>query len=233
MHSHLVGTIPFFTVDRGVSMSNKIIVAAMIAAGVIAAPAVQADETGLMIRARGVYVTFDNSQNQGLGATANALAGTAGSEISANDRLIPEVDFSWFFTKNIAAELVLTYPQTVNIQLNDTYIGKIKALPPSLVLQYHFTDFGAFKPYVGLGVNYTLFSSRDNILGGAVTVENSSVGMVAQVGIDYMFTKSLGLNFDVKYIQMETDVVLKASGTKVGALGLSPFTTGVGLTYKF
>lgn len=214
-------------------MSNKIIVAAMIAAGVIAAPAVQADETGLMIRARGVYVTFDNSQNQGLGATANALAGTAGSEISANDRLIPEVDFSWFFTKNIAAELVLTYPQTVNIQLNDTYIGKIKALPPSLVLQYHFTDFGAFKPYVGLGVNYTLFSSRDNILGGAVTVENSSVGMVAQVGMDYMFTKSLGLNFDVKYIQMETDVVLKASGTKVGALGLSPFTTGVGLTYKF
>lgn len=233
MHSYLVGTIPFFTVDRGVSMSNKIIVAAMIAAGVIAAPAVQADETGLMIRARGVYVTFDNSQNQGLGATANALAGTAGSEISANDRLIPEVDFSWFFTKNIAAELVLTYPQTVNIQLNDTYIGKIKALPPSLVLQYHFTDFGAFKPYVGLGVNYTLFSSRDNILGGAVTVENSSVGMVAQVGMDYMFTKSLGLNFDVKYIQMETDVVLKASGTKVGALGLSPFTTGVGLTYKF
>lgn len=216
-------------------MSNKIIAAAMIAAGIIAAPvAAQADDTGLMIRARGVYVTFDNSQNQGLGATANALAGTAaGSEISANDRLIPEVDFSWFFTKNIAAELVLTYPQTVNVQLNDTYIGKIKALPPSLVLQYHFTDFGAFKPYVGLGVNYTLFSSRDNILGGAVTVENSSVGMVAQVGMDYMFTKSLGLNFDVKYIQMETDVVLKASGTKVGALGLSPFTTGVGLTYKF
>jgi outer membrane protein len=225
----------FFKRKEGVFMSNKIIAAAMIAAGIIAAPvAAQADDTGLMVRARAVYVTFDNSQNQGLADTANFLAGTAsGSEISANNRLIPEVDFSWFFTKNIAAELVLTYPQTVNIQLNDTYIGKIKALPPSLVLQYHFTDFGAFKPYVGLGVNYTLFSSRDNIAGGAVTVENSSVGMVAQVGMDYMFTKSLGLNFDVKYIQMETDVVLKASGTKVGALGLSPFTTGVGLTYKF
>jgi len=226
----------FFKRKEGVFMSNKIIAAAMIVAGIIAAPVAQADDTGLMIRARGVYVTFDNSQNDGLGATANALAGHAGSEISANDRLIPEVDFSWFFTKNIAAELVLTYPQTVNIQLNDTYIGKIKALPPSLVLQYHFTDFGAFKPYVGLGVNYTLFSSRDNIIAGAAgqaTVENSSVGMVAQIGMDYMFTKSFGLNFDVKYIQMETDVVLKASGTKVGALGLSPITTGVGLTYKF
>ena len=215
-------------------MSNKIIAAALIAAGLIAAPAVQADDTGLMIRARAVYVSFDNAQNQGLGDTANAVAGTAsGSTINANNRLIPEVDFSWFFTKNIAAELVLTYPQTVNVQLNNTYIGKIKALPPSLVLQYHFTDFGGFKPYVGLGVNYTLFSSRDNILGGAVTVENSSIGMVGQVGFDYMFTKSLGLNFDVKYIQMETDVTVKASGAKLGALGLSPITTGVGLTYKF
>jgi outer membrane protein len=224
----------FFKRKEGVFMSNKIIAAAMIAAGIIAAPvAAQADDTGLMVRARAVYVTFDNSQNDGLGATARALGG---NEISANNRLIPEVDFSWFFTKNIAAELVLTYPQTVNIQLDNTYIGKIKALPPSLVLQYHFTDFGAFKPYVGLGVNYTLFSSRDNIIAGAAgqaTVENSSVGMVAQAGMDYMFTKSLGLNFDVKYIQMETDVVLKASGTKVGALGLSPWTTGVGLTYKF
>lgn len=203
-------------------MSNKIIVAAMIAAGVIAAPAVQADETGLMVRARAVYVSFDNAHNQGLP-----------DAVSADNRFIPEVDFSWFFTKNIAAELVLTYPQTVNIRLNDTYIGKIKALPPSLVLQYHFTDFGAFKPYVGLGVNYTLFSSRDNIyIPTQLEVENSSVGMVGQVGFDYMFTKNLGLNVDLKYIQMETDVSIKG-GAKLGALGLSPWTPAVGFTYKF
>lgn len=209
-------------------MSNKIIVAAMIAAGIIAAPAVQADDTGLMVRARAVYVAFDNSQNDG-------LRNVTGSDVSANSKLIPEVDFSWFFTKNIAAELVLTYPQTVNIQVADTYIGKIKALPPSLVLQYHFTDFGAFKPYVGLGVNYTLFSSRDNIhaLGLQLTTEQSSVGMVGQVGFDYMFTKNLGLNVDLKYIQMETDVVVKANGAKLGSLGLSPWTPGVGITYKF
>lgn len=224
MHSHLVGTIPFFTVDRGVSMSNKIIVAAMIAAGVIAAPAVQADETGLMVRARAVYLSFDNSQDEG-------LSQNVGADVKANNRLIPEVDFSWFFTKNIAAELVLTYPQTVNIQAGGNYIGKIKALPPSLVAQYHFTDFGAFKPYIGAGINLTLFSSRDNISGGAIAVDRFSVGPVAQIGFDYMFTKSLGLNFDVKYIQMKTNVNL--NGTSVGTLGLNPITTGVGMTYKF
>jgi len=215
-------------------MSNKIIAAAMIAAGIIAAPFAQADDTGLMVRARAVYVSFKNSQNEGLAATANALAGTTvGSEISANDRLIPEVDFSWFFTKNIAAELVLTYPQTVNVQLNDTYIGKIKALPPSLMVQYHFTDFGAFKPYLGAGINYTMFSSAHNIAGGAVSVDGHSFGPAAQVGFDYMFTKNIGLNFDVKYIEMKTDVIWTATNTKVGNLGLSPWTTGVGVTYKF
>jgi outer membrane protein len=215
-------------------MSNKIIAAAMIAAGIIAAPVAQADETGLMVRARAVYVSFENSQNEGLAATANALAVTAdGSEISANNRLIPEVDFSWFFTKNIAAELVLTYPQTVNIQLNDAYIGKIKALPPSLLLQYHFTDLGGFKPYVGLGINYTMFSSAGNILSGAVRVDGHSIGPAAQVGFDYMFTKNIGLNFDVKYIQMKTDIFTTANNAKVGSLGLNPVTTGVGVTFKF
>jgi outer membrane protein len=205
-------------------MSNKIIVAAMIAAGVIAAPAVQADDTGLMVRARAVYLSFDNSQTEG-------LRQNVGADVTANNRFIPEVDFSWFFTKNIAAELVLTYPQTVNIQIGNAYVGKVKALPPSLVAQYHFTDFGAFKPYIGAGLNLTLFSSRDNILGGAAALDRFSVGPVAQVGFDYMFTKSLGLNFDVKYIQMKTNVNL--GGTSVGTLGLNPITTGVGMTYKF
>lgn len=202
-------------------MSRNIIVAALIAAGVIAAPVAQADDTGLMVRARAVHISFDNANNDGL------------SGIEAKDRWIPEVDFSYFFTKNIAAELVLTYPQTVDILSNGTQIGKIKALPPSLMAQYHFTDLGAFKPYVGLGLNYTLFMSRDNILNGAATVDQSSFGLAAQVGFDYMFTKNLGLNVDVKYIQMETDVKLTADGTKLGTLGLNPITAGVGVTYKF
>jgi outer membrane protein len=202
-------------------MSRNIIVAALIAAGVIAAPVAQADDTGLMVRARAVQISFDNANNDGL------------SGVEAKDRWIPEVDFSYFFTKNIAAELVLTYPQTVDIQIGGVNQGKIKALPPSLMAQYHFTDLGAFKPYVGLGLNYTLFMSRDNILNGAATVDQSSFGLAAQVGFDYMFTKNLGLNVDVKYIQMETDVKLTADGTKLGTLGLNPITAGVGVTYKF
>lgn len=205
-------------------MAKKILVAALIAAGMLSSAVAQAQDGSFMVRVRAVDVLFDNGQKDGL----NTVVGN----IEADSRWIPELDLSYFFTKNIAAELVLTYPQTVDINAAALgHIGKIKALPPSLLVQYHFTDLGAFKPYVGLGVNYTLFFSRDNILNGGASVDRSSIGLAGQVGFDYMFNKNWGLNVDVKYIQMETDVAV--GGTKIGTLNLSPITAGVGVSYRF
>lgn len=207
-------------------MHKKVLVSVLVAAGVLAAPVAQAQEGSFMVRARAVYVDFKNGQRDGLDA-----AGLG--KIEADSRWIPELDLSYFFTKNIAAELVLTYPQEVDIKIQGLggKAGTIKALPPSLLLQYHFTELGAFKPYVGAGVNYTFFYNTHNIAGGAANVDNSSWGLAAQVGFDYMFTKNIGLNVDVKYIQMDTDVRL--GSTKVGNLNLSPVTAGVGVTYRF
>jgi outer membrane protein len=87
------------------------------------------------------------------------------------------------------------------------------------------------KPYVGAGINYTRFGSRN--LGGAdeFSVEKSSVGYAAQIGADYMLTKNWGINLDVKYLQIKTDVI--SGGASVGTLDLSPIATSVGVTYKF
>jgi outer membrane protein len=204
-------------------MSKNILVAALIAAGVLSAGVAQAEEGSFMVRARAVNVAFDNGQTDSVSSM----------NIRAEDRWIPEVDLSYFITKNIAAELVLTYPQTVDITIGGVKQGKIKALPPSLMAQYHFTDFGAFKPYVGAGVNFTIFTSRDNILNGAAKVDGNSLGLAAQLGFDYMLNKNWGLNVDVKYIQMSTDVTLTATGAKLGKLDLNPITAGVGVTYRY
>ncbi|HLO64529.1 MAG TPA: OmpW family outer membrane protein [Azonexus sp.] len=205
-------------------MSKKILVAALVAAGVLSAPVVKADEGSFMVRARAVYVDFNNGQKSGLDRVAG--------KIEADNLWIPEVDLSYFFTKNLAAELVLTYPQEVDIKIAGVRQGTIKALPPSLLLQYHFTELGAFKPYVGAGLNYTFFYNTSNILGGAASVERNSWGLAGQVGFDYMFTKNLGLNVDVKYIKMDTDVFVTGLG-KIGTLNLNPVTAGVGVTYRF
>jgi outer membrane protein len=174
-----------------------------------------------MVRVRAVELNWANGQTNGV-ATNN---------VQAQNATIPEVDVSYFFTKNIATELVLTYPQNVNINVGGVQKGTIQALPPSLLVQYHFTDLGQWKPYVGAGVNYTIFSNRNNILGGAASVDQSSTGLVAQVGFDYMFDQHWGFNADVKYVQIKTNVYVGA--TNIGTLNLNPLTPAIGVAYRF
>jgi outer membrane protein len=181
-----------------------------------------AQESPWMARVRATNLNWDNGQT----STVQAL------DVNAKNKTIPEFDISYFFDKNIAAELVLTYPQKVDLRAGSTKIAEVKALPPTLLLQYHFTDFGALKPYVGAGVNYTRFSSYKDLDSGLNTsADKSSVGLAAQVGADYMLTKNWGINLDVKYIKIKTEVY--SAGTHVGNLDLSPFATSVGVTYKF
>lgn len=207
-------------------MYKKIVACTVAALAALSAGTVQAQESPWMVRARAVYLSWDNGNADGL---QNAGVGT----VSADKRWIPEVDISYFFTKNIAAELVLTYPQDVDIKTAALGgIGHVQALPPSLLLQYHFTDLGAFKPYVGLGLNYTIFTKDSfNTALGKVSVDGSSWGLAAQVGMDYALDKNWSINLDAKYIQMDTDV--KLGGTKIGKLDLNPITYGVGIGYRF
>ena len=208
-------------------MRIKSIVAAMAAVASLApiAAQAQAQENPWMVRVRAVDLLWNNGQT-GIAQAAN---------IKAKDQWIPEFDVSYFFTKNIAAELVLTWPQQVNITANGADTGKISALPPSLLAQYHFTDLGAFKPYVGAGVNYTIFGNRQNFYGpgAGLQVEPSSVGFVGQVGMDYMLDKNWGLNVDVKYATMATNVQAVAGGANLGKLTLNPWMPAVGVAYKF
>jgi outer membrane protein len=210
-------------------MRLKSLVAAMAAVASLSPIVAQAQSTNenpWMVRVRATDLIWQNGQSGSV---------VQGSNVKAANKVIPEFDVSYFFTKNIAAELVLTYPQTIDINYTNsqTKLGSIKALPPSLLLQYHFTDLGAFKPYVGAGVNYTIFSSRNNLGNGAYSVGSSSTGVVGQVGADYMLDKNWGLNVDVKYATMSTNVTTTSTGADGGKLTLNPWMPSVGVTYKF
>jgi outer membrane protein len=182
-----------------------------------------AQENPWMVRARATHLNWDNGQS-GVVQTA---------DVNAKNKTIPELDITYFFTKNIAAELVLSYPQRVEVKAGQTSLGTVTALPPTLLAQYHFTDFGPLKPYVGAGINYTRFGSRNLGSANAFSVETSSIGYAAQVGADYMLTKNWGINLDVKYLQIKTDVINNTTNASAGTLKLSPIATSVGVTYKF
>ena len=211
-------------------MRIKSLVAAMAAVASlipVLSQAQSSSENPWMLRVRAVDLLWQNGQTD----TVSTL------NVKAENQIIPELDISYFFTKNIAAELVLTYPQQVNITAGagNTNVGKVTALPPSLLIQYHFTDLGALKPYIGAGVNYTIFGNRQNFpaLGNSVTVNQSSIGPVAQIGADYMFDRNWGLNIDLKYAAINTDVNTVSGGNNLGKLTLNPWMPAVGVTYKF
>jgi outer membrane protein len=152
-----------------------------------------------------------------------------GNVVTINSKVIPEVDFAYYVTPNIAAELVLTVPQKQDVLLNDAKIGTLKHLPPTLTAQYHFTGMGAFKPYLGAGVNYTIFSSVD--LPAGLSIEKSSLGFAYQLGADFALSKTWSINVDYKKVQIRTD--LSVGGANVGTIKVDPSLFGVGVGYKF
>jgi outer membrane protein len=193
--------------------------AAMASACMLASGAAQAQDFAagsVLVRARAVHMDSANKDSTGLG-------------LAINNKTLPEVDFSYFFSKHIAAELILTVPQKHTLTSNGTAIGSLRHLPPTLTVQYHF-DAPGFKPYVGAGLNYTRFSSV-NILGGAADVKRNSFGPALQVGVDIPLTNTLYLNVDVKKVLIRTDV--SAGGVKLGKFKADPLLVGVGLGWRF
>ena len=181
-----------------------------------AAMAQQTTEGPWLVRARAVHLDSANKDSTGL-------------NLSVNDKWLPEVDITYFFNKNIAAELILTVPQRHTLSAGGTAIGSLKHLPPSLLVQYHFTDLPGFKPYVGAGVNYTRFSSIR--LPAGVDIDRSSFGGALQLGVDFPVAKDVYLNFDVKKVYIKTDV--SAAGNKIGTFKVDPVLFGIGLGWRF
>ena len=190
-----------------------IVIAALAACGVGAA---QAQETPWMVRARAVHLDMANKDSTGLG-------------LSVDNKTIPEVDVGYFFTPNIATELILTVPQKQTVSSNGTAIGTFKHLPPTLLLQYHFTGLNGYKPYVGAGINYTDISKVS--LPTGVTLDSHSWGGALQVGVDIPLDKHWSINFDVKKVYIKTDVY--STGTSIGTLKLDPMLVGAGVGYRF
>lgn len=156
--------------------------------------------------------------------------GTPVAGLAVNDKAIPEVDINYFFSPNVAAELVLTVPQKQKVSTTaGGQIGTFKHLPPTLLLQYHFTQFQGFKPYVGAGVNYTKISSVN--LVSPYSLEKDSWGLAVQAGVDVPLSKNWSVNFDVKKVQIRTNVF--ASGVSAGELKLDPTLFSVGVGYRF
>jgi outer membrane protein len=199
-----------------------------------------------MIRVRALGV-LPNASGSSVNVSGVPALSSPNSGLSIGSSVVPELDISYFFTPNIAAELILgVTPHNISGTgtLAGLDVGRTWLLPPTLMFQYHLTNFGAFIPYVGVGANYTVFfdQSPGNVVNNGVAITGlnvkNSFGAAAQVGFDYMIDRHWGLNFDVKKLYLEPGYNAVATAGVInipvnGTANINPWLIGGGLTYKF
>ena len=193
----------------------------------------EAGELHMRVRATGVV------------SMENATIKTIGGNVNVTNNLIPEVDFTYYFTKNIAAELILGTSKhevvAVNTALGNLDLGRVMLLPPTLNLQYHFYPTKNLKPYIGAGLNYTIFYDEGQGKGRNAAITNvdydNNLGYSFQLGFDYKINDKLYWNVDVKKVYLNTDVevgaALPAGQVYVPAdVDLNPWLISTGIGFK-
>lgn len=141
---------------------------------------------------------------------------------------------TYFFAANWGVEVLAALPFEHDINLNGGgKVAETKHLPPTVSLQYHFNPQGPVRPYIGAGLNYTLFFSEDTTgaLQGAKLELDPSFGPAVQAGMDIDFTSVWFVNVEARWFDIDTDA--KLNGADLGAVEIDPYAFGVSLGRKF
>jgi outer membrane protein len=184
-----------------------------------------------LVRARGLVVAPNE----------DASIRPIGGDVSINNSFVPELDFTYFITNNLALELILaTTPhdaKALGTSVGDVDLGHVWLIPPTLSLQYHFDPLTELRisPYLGVGINYTIFH-REDTPGDVVTDSafDNSFGYALQAGMDVPLSGNFFLNADVKRLWLDTDAAFETAVGHVDAdVTIDPWIVGLGVGYKF
>ena len=219
--------------------SGTLIALTVLGAGLIAAPAMAREGEGLkahdiLLRVRGIWVG-PTGESDGI------LPTLPGDRLNVTSSFAPEVDVTWMATDNIGFELIAATTRhsargKAGVTAGVGNVVNTWVLPPTLTAQYHFNSKGKVRPYVGAGINYTVFWNEAPTPGLTAAVGptrvhiNDSVGYALQGGIDIDINKRFFLNIDAKYIDMNPRATLytTALGTQTVKTRISPVVIGVG-----
>jgi outer membrane protein len=193
---------------------------AFLAVGTALALSGGAQATDLVLRAgvHDVAPTSNNNPTVHVGSNATLSVGGA-----------------LFVTDKLAIDLLGAIPFKHDIYLNagGSKVGSVKQLPPTLGVQYHFNRGGAFDPYLGAGINYTLFFDKQTtgaLAGTKLTIDNSFGGAV-QAGGDFKLGNDWLLGIDIRWIAIKAEA--KVNGTSIGDVKVDPMVYGLTIGKRF
>jgi outer membrane protein len=182
--------------------------------------AAQAEESDRWIWRAGVHNVAPKSNNHAI--------------VNVDDGAMFTFSGTYLFTPNWGLEVLAGLPFKHDINLNGGgKVAETKHLPPTISVQYHFNPGGTVRPYVGAGVNYTLFfdEKTTGALAGSKLDLDPSFGVAAQAGLDVAIGSDWFINVEARWIDIDTDA--KLNGADIGTVKLDPWVYGVSIGRRF
>lgn len=170
--------------------------------------------------------------------TNGGSVGLIGGSPHASNAASPLLDGTYFFTPNIALNLIAATTrhqvEVRNSALGTVNLGSVWALPPTLTLQYHLMPQSRISPYVGIGLNTTFYYGYSGSQTPPVTRMrlDTSFGVAPNIGVDYEIAPNWLINLDAKWIMMQPDVSVN-SGLIRAQANINPFVISAALRYRF
>ena len=169
--------------------------------------------------------------------------------LTVDDNTQLGLNLVYFFDSNWAIELLAATPFTHDVTIQDpsgvlgvdgAKLAEVSHLPPTLSALYYFDTGTALKPYVGVGLNYTIFfdeefESAPTELGLTNLELDGSFGYSVQVGADYHINDKWHVNASIRYIDINSDATFYVGGNSIGSASIyvDPMVYSIMLGYKF
>ncbi len=215
---------------------NFVSAAILLATTSIANQAFAHNQGDWIVRGGITHVAPDDSSTNVMVDSADLGVGV---NVGSNTQL--GLNVAYFFTPNWNVELLAATPFSHDIGLNTVgALGKTKHLPPSITANYYLLDGSAnFQPYVGAGVNYTLFFDEEftnaNKNAGFNDLSlDASFGLTAQVGADYKINNKWHVNGSVRWIDIDTEATFNLNGAPGSVdVDIDPYVYTLSIGYTF
>lgn len=232
----------------------------ILAAGLLAAGSAQAYQAGDFIIRAGAVTVDPNESSSRVGLAGTGLA-DEGWKVGVDSDTQLGLSGTWMMTDSFGLSLLAATPFQHNIYGAGSLpraadLGSTKHLPPTLTLQYYpLHSSHRIQPYIGVGVNYTVFfeeetsdtltAAVDNYLGGGVVSStkmdlDDSFGVAAEIGVDIRLNDQFGINAGIWWADIDTTAKIAAydaAGNKLGTakvdVDIDPMVYMVGFTYNF
>lgn len=133
----------------------------------------------------------------------------------------------------LGVEVGIGEPVEHDFSLSSGQQGELDRMPATLLMNYYplgGIEAAPVQPFVGVGMNYTRFSSVHTDGNDSLSVD-SDYGFVGQVGLDLLIAGNFHATGYARYA--DVNAKFEGSSDTNDKVRLDPLTVGAGITYRF